>query len=81
MRLSKHVFPKICGLFFLLTVGVVNAARPPINCECRDQAGSMRSIGFIQCIEINGGQRLVRCEMSSNTPFWSPLTENGCPPA
>ncbi len=78
MNNSLRIFRMIFGIVFLCISAIAIAEVPPIECECRDQTGNMRSIGFVECISINGIQHLVRCEMSTNTPYWSRLTDNGC---
>ncbi len=57
-----------------------NSSTPDDDCQCRDASGTMRNLGTIECVNITGEQYLVRCEMSTNTPFWKKLENGaGCP--
>ena len=56
-------------------------AAPP-ECQCRDPRGERRDLGTVECVDIAGAAYLVRCEMSTNTPYWRRLSdEAGCPTA
>ena len=55
---------------------------PPPDCQCRDPEGERRDLGTVACVDISGTSWLVRCEMSTNTPYWRRLGgEAGCPSA
>lgn len=50
------------------------------DCQCRAPDGSMRDLGAVECVDITGTRKLVRCEMSTNTPFWKDIENTiGCP--
>lgn len=50
------------------------------DCRCRAPDGSLKDLGTVQCVEITGQSRLVRCVMSTNTPYWRPVDGvQGCP--
>ena len=69
-------------LFFIL-IGITlatsaNADKP--DCQCRAPDGAMKNLGTVQCVDIVGTKRLVRCEMSQNNPCWKSLEGGeGCP--
>lgn len=50
------------------------------DCQCRAPGGIMKDLGAIECVDIVGTKRLVRCEMSENTPYWKNVEGvDGCP--
>ncbi len=52
------------------------------ECKCRSQDGQMQELGTVQCFDIVGHRNLVRCEMSTNTPYWKKVEgASGCPDA
>ena len=52
------------------------------ECQCRAPDGQMRDLGTIECVDIVGHKKLVRCEMSTNTPYWNKIDGvEGCPAA
>lgn len=52
------------------------------DCQCRAPDGGMRNLGTVECVDIAGTRKMVRCEMSTNTPFWKDLDGvQGCPDA
>ncbi|NND89350.1 MAG: hypothetical protein HKN42_00700 [Granulosicoccus sp.] len=52
------------------------------DCKCRAPDGQMRDLGTVQCVDIVGTRKLVRCEMSTNTPYWKTVDGvEGCPDA
>ena len=52
------------------------------ECQCRAPDGQMRDLGTIECVDIVGHKKLVRCEMSTNTPYWNNIDGvEGCPAA
>ncbi len=54
----------------------------PTECRCRAPDGQMQALGTVQCVTIVGRQSLVRCEMSTNTPYWNEVEGvEGCPDA
>lgn len=68
------------GILSLLLVGCAFAQEAKPECQCRSPDGSMKDIGAVQCFDIVGAQKLVRCEMSTNTPFWKKVDGVvGCP--
>jgi len=81
----KHRLPLLkaasIALSILLPTSLLaNSTTPDTDCQCRDATGSMRNLGTIECINIPGDQYLVRCEMSTNTPYWKKLEgDAGCP--
>ncbi len=51
-------------------------------CKCRSPDGQMQDLGTVQCVNIVGRNSLVRCEMSTNTPYWKKVEGvAGCPDA
>ena len=60
--------------------GPDGAAAAP-ECRCRMPGGSMRDLGAVECLEIGARRVPVRCEMSTNTPYWRTLDggARGCP--
>ena len=72
----------VLALAMFLTMGVAadtsQGNKPP--CQCRDNAGQRRDLGSVDCFDISGTRSLFRCEMSSNTPYWKPIDDQGgCP--
>ena len=62
----------------LCAVGAAWTAPAP-DCQCRDPVGERRDLGTVECVDISGTPWLVRCEMSTNTPYWRRLSpEAGC---
>lgn len=52
------------------------------DCQCRGPDGQMRDLGSVQCVDISGRPSLMRCVMSTNTPYWRKLDNvEGCPAA
>lgn len=71
-------------LAFMAVAGLAmaqdQAAAP--DCQCRSPDGQMRDLGTVQCVDIVGRKSLVRCEMSTNTPYWKKVEGvAGCPDA
>ena len=65
-----------------LVSGSALADAPPPECKCRTPDGELRNLGTELCMTISGQPARMRCEMSTNTPFWKPLdTAGGCAPA
>ena len=62
----------------LLADGAAGEAPP---CQCRDPAGERRDLGTVACFPIGGRSVRLRCEMSTNTPYWKRLDAAGvgCP--
>lgn len=46
------------------------ATSAPPECRCRAPGGALRDLGTVECVEIGGRRVSVRCEMSTNTPYW-----------
>jgi hypothetical protein len=71
---------KLLVLGSVLVVGTAVANQTDINCQCRDPHGIRVDLGTVECVNITGTKYLVRCEMSTNTPYWRRLNEQGgCP--
>ena len=52
------------------------------ECKCRSPDGQMQDLGTVQCVDIVGRKNLMRCEMSTNTPYWKKIEgASGCPDA
>ena len=67
---------------FLLTINVAVAQSTDPDCQCRAPGGGMRDLGAVECVNIVGTRHMVRCEMSTNTPYWKQLEGvEGCPDA
>ena len=65
-----------------LIAGPALADAPPPDCQCRTPDGELRNLGTELCVTIAGQPARMRCEMSTNTPFWKPLGDGGgCAPA
>ena len=63
-----------------INVAVAQSADP--DCQCRAPGGGMRDLGAVECVNIVGTRHMVRCEMSTNTPYWKQLEGvEGCPDA
>ncbi len=65
---------------------MAQAAEPDLatapECKCRSPDGQMQDLGTVQCVDIVGRKNLVRCEMSTNTPYWKKVDgASGCPDA
>jgi hypothetical protein len=68
------------GILSFLLVGCAFAQEAKPGCQCRAPDGSMKDIGAVQCFDIVGTQKLVRCEMSTTPPFWKKVDGVvGCP--
>ncbi len=81
MNLKKR---SICVsfLFLLATYAASVSGQSLPDCECRDSAGNMQSLGTVQCVPIGTRNFLLRCEMSQNNPYWARLSDSpGCPAA
>ena len=63
----------------ILASAAALASVPDPDCQCRDPGGERRDLGTVECVSIAGTPYLVRCEMSTNTPYWRRLRdEAGC---
>jgi len=52
------------------------------DCRCRSPDGKLQELGTVQCFNIVGTDQLLRCEMSTNTPYWKKVDGvKGCPDA
>ncbi len=71
------------GTSLLTAVAIAqDTAVSPTECRCRAPDGQMLALGTVQCVTIVGQQSLVRCEMSTNTPYWNRIEGvEGCPDA
>jgi hypothetical protein len=71
-----------CVLIIFLMVGSAFAQQAKPDCQCRSPDGSMQNMGTVACFDIVGSKFLVRCEMSTNTPYWKKIDGvQGCPTA
>lgn len=72
---------RVAGFAALLGASTATSAVPPeVECQCRDPDGQRRDLGTVQCVDISGTAWLVRCEMSTNTPYWRRVRDDsGCP--
>lgn len=70
-------------LFFCIFLSTAALAQSTSSdCQCRGPDGQMRDLGSIQCVDISGQPNLMRCVMSTNTPYWKKLDDvEGCPAA
>ena len=70
-------------LILLISISSVTFAQQPApDCQCRAPGGLMKDLGTVACFNIVGNNRMVRCEMSTNTPYWKELEGvAGCPDA
>ena len=74
----------ILSLTSLLAPAIMaqDTAVSPTECRCRAPDGQMLALGTVQCVSIVGRRSLVRCEMSTNTPYWNRVEGiEGCPDA
>lgn len=70
------------GILTLLMTGWAFAQEAKPDCQCRAPDGSMKDLGAVECFNVVGTPRLLRCEMSTNTPFWKRVEGvEGCPSA
>ncbi len=68
--------------FWLSNPLFAEAPEPDPDCQCRAPGGAMRDLGTVECVDIVGSKKLVRCEMSTNTPYWKSVEgAQGCPDA
>ena len=66
----------------ILSINAAWAQGAEPDCQCRAPGGEMRNLGTIACVDIVGTRHMVRCEMSTNTPYWKQLDGvEGCPDA
>jgi hypothetical protein len=73
---------KLITVTFAFISGAAIAQSSAADCQCRAPGGTMRELGYVECVDIVGTQRLVRCVMSTNTPYWKKLEGiDGCPAA
>ncbi len=76
------VFLKVIPVTFAFVAGVSMAQSSAHDCQCRAPGGQMRDLGHVECVDIVGMRNLVRCVMSTNTPYWKKLEGlDGCPAA
>lgn len=76
---AKHLVIHSC----LLSATILSPTHAQTtDCQCRAPDGTMRDLGTVECVDIVGTRNMVRCEMSTNTPYWRKLnTVEGCPSA
>ena len=76
--MSSAIPTPSCALAALL-FATAAAAAPSPDCQCRAPDGQRRDLGTVACVDIGARSWLVRCEMSTNTPYWNRLRgEPGC---
>ncbi len=57
------------------------AADAPHDCRCRIPGGELRDLGTVACFELGERSVAMRCEMSTNTPYWRRAeATDACPP-
>ena len=80
---TKNKLVRRSLLTFLIAFSSVTLAQQSApDCQCRAPGGLMKDLGTVACFDIVGSNRLVRCEMSTNTPYWKELEGvAGCPDA
>jgi hypothetical protein len=79
---SFRMFLKLIPVSFAFVAGAAMAQSSAVDCQCRAPGGQMRDLGYVECVDIVGTQNLVRCVMSTNTPYWKKLEGVvGCPSA
>lgn len=77
-KLLQHTLLMLCCSSF----AIASEDLTDTDCQCRDPDGSMRNLGTVECVDITGEKYLVRCEMSTNTPYWRKIKGgSGCPAA
>lgn len=75
----------ITSQFVLASAHAADTATTPLtptgpDCRCRAPDGSLKDLGTVQCVDITGNSHLMRCVMSTNTPYWKPVDGvEGCP--
>ena len=78
--LFKSVRVGLISCVFLSTNALAQSSSS--DCQCRGPDGQMRDLGSVQCVDISGRPNLMRCVMSTNTPYWKKLDNvEGCPAA
>jgi hypothetical protein len=76
------VLLKLVPVIFAFISAAAIAQSSKVDCQCRAPGGTMRDLGYVECVDIVGTQHLVRCVMSTNTPYWKKLEGvDGCPAA
>ena len=82
-RSSRNiVYRQSLFILLILTSSVAFAQQPDQDCQCRSPGGLMQNLGTVACFNIVGNNRMMRCEMSTNTPYWKELEGiTGCPDA
>ena len=82
-RLSGNkVYRQSLFILLLTTASAVFAQVAEPDCQCRAPGGQMQDLGTVACFDIVGNNRMLRCEMSTNTPYWKELEGvEGCPDA
>ena len=91
MNVESHWPCRRYGLTFALLMVVAGQAMAQATesdqatapeCKCRSPDGQMQDLGTVQCVDIVGRKNLMRCEMSTNTPYWKKVDgTSGCPDA
>lgn len=87
-RTLRLLISRLClsaATVLLLSMSTNSAAQDASSkrdCQCRAPGGVLQDLGTVQCVDIVGTKSLVRCEMSTNTPYWKKLDGVvGCPDA
>lgn len=77
-RRPRHVFLIVISTLFV-TCSLASDDSPQPDCQCRAPDGERQDLGTVTCVRIGSKPYLVRCEMSTNTPYWRRLRdEAGC---
>lgn len=77
--MSARIWRAVAVAAAIVTAAPLVADDEP-ECRCRDPNGESRDLGTVACVRIGSSDYLVRCEMSTNTPYWKRLDEEaGCP--
>jgi len=78
---SVATTPTLTVALLAALTGSAAVAGPDPDCQCRDPTGTLRDLGTLACVPIGTSRYLVRCEMSTNTPYWRRVGDDpGCPP-
>jgi hypothetical protein len=84
VKILDFVYVGMFVSILMSTTSVVYAVEQDSDpqCQCREPGGAMLDLGTVKCIEILGTKKLLRCEMSTNTPYWNEVDDvEGCPAA
>jgi len=78
----RYVLLAMVGLGISMASSQAFAQGSKPDCQCRAPGGNMHDLGTVQCVDIAGRSKLLRCTMSTNTPYWEEIeSSEGCPAA